>query len=99
MINNKPTQILREAGNLIRQYGWVKGAYRSVDDEGNTLGYCIMGAIRDAGIELGGTTGDIQDAKHRANRVAEQRKGVLGVSYNDFYAESKEDIISLLEEA
>jgi hypothetical protein len=101
-------EIIREAARLIREVGWVRGSFRELDPMTNEpLAFCAYGAIRQAaGLYSGALSYEMLN--ERCNLVIYAVRDVIEihllggrsiVEYNDNLSRTKEEVISLLENA
>jgi hypothetical protein len=83
-------QILRDAAELLRKDGWIKGKKRSA------FGRCMVGALIDASPNVPGFYDPIRNAAFKA--VRDLFDGQLPiVTFNDAHCVTADDAIAALE--
>lgn len=90
-------QVLERAANIIKEHGWVRGAFYR---EGQ--GFCAIGAIRAAAGHDPGTIGAYKPAMQRLATLIGALNGkgqtMIG-NWNDGKATNKEEVIAALQAA
>lgn len=86
----EPKEILRDAGMLIKKYGWIQGSWGN-----HVKGYCMLGSIAKV------TDFDIESESYDAVLLA--LAGVVKSSslilYNDTTGRTKEEVIEVMLKA
>lgn len=96
-------RIIKKAIEILREHGWIRGEAHNKD------GYCMIGALDQAGRELyqlsNGTLSSagrrqIQDARNVVTATIRDQKGRTGLSipeWNDNYCRDIDDAIHMLK--